>query len=100
MKINWKVRLRNKVWLAAMASLVISFVYGVLDLLGIVPTVSQSRVLEAIQSALTFLGVIGVVVYQITAGLEESEGATGYAKLLYEDFDCDDISELDNWNNG
>ncbi len=80
MKINWKVRLRNKVWLAAMASLVISFVYGVLDLLGIVPTVSQSRVLEAIQSALTFLGVIGVVVDPTTAGIEDSNRAMGYEK--------------------
>ncbi len=80
MKINWKVRLRNKVWLAAMTSLVISFVYGVLDMLGIVPTVSQSRVLEAVQSALTFLGVIGVVVDPTTAGIEDSNRAMGYEK--------------------
>ncbi len=100
MKINWKVRLRNKVWLAAMASLVISFLYGVLDMLGIVPTVSQSRVLEAVQSALTFLGVIGVVVDPTTAGIEDSDRAMGYEKPWNDDFDCDDMSELDNWNNG
>ena len=39
-KINWKVRLKNKVWLAAMASLIISFVYGLLELLDIVPSIT------------------------------------------------------------
>ncbi len=40
MKINWKVRLKNKVWLAAMASLVITFVYAVLEMLDVVPSLS------------------------------------------------------------
>ena len=78
MKINWKVRLRNKVWLASMASLVISFVYGLLDLIGVVPAVSQIRVLEIVQSVLTFLGVIGVIVDPTTAGLGDSNRALGY----------------------
>ena len=78
MKINWKVRLRNKVWLAAMASLAISFAYGVLDLLGGGPGISQSKVLEIVQSLLTFLGLIGVVADPTTAGLEDSNRAMGY----------------------
>ena len=78
MKTNWRVRLRNKVWLAAMASLAISFAYGVLDLLGVVPGVSQSKVLEIVQSLLTFLGLIGVVADPTTAGLEDSNRAMGY----------------------
>ena len=78
MKINWKIRLRNKVWLASMASLVISFVYGLLDLLGVVPAVSQIRVLEIVQSVLTFLGVIGVIVDPTTAGLGDSNRALSY----------------------
>ena len=56
----------------------ISFAYGVLDLLGVVPGVSQSKVLEIVQSLLTFLGLIGVVTDPTTAGLEDSNRAMGY----------------------
>lgn len=89
MKINWRVRLRNKVWLAAMASLAISFAYGVLDLLGVVPGVSQSKVLEIVQSLLTFLGLIGVVADPTTAGLEDSNRAMGYEQPWDDDVDYD-----------
>ena len=89
MKINWRVRLRNKVWLAAMASLAISFIYGVLDLLGVVPGVSQSKVLEIVQSLLTFLGLIGVVTDPTTAGLEDSNRAMGYEQPWDDDVDYD-----------
>ena len=89
MKINWRVRLRNKVWLAAMASLAISFAYGVLDLLGVVPGVSQSKVLEIVQSLLTFLGLIGVVTDPTTAGLEDSNRAMGYEQPWDDDVDYD-----------
>ncbi len=89
MRINWKVRLRNKVWLAAMASLIISFAYGLLDLLGVVPAISQIRVLEIVQSMLTFLGVIGVVVDPTTAGLADSNRAMGYEQPWDDDVDYD-----------
>ncbi len=89
MKINWKVRLRNKVWLAAMASLLITFAYGVLDLLGVVPSISQNKALEIAQSLLTFLGLIGVVADPTTAGLEDSNRAMGYEQPWDDDVDYD-----------
>ena len=39
-KINWKVRLKNKLWLAAFASLFITFIYCLLELLDVVPAIS------------------------------------------------------------
>ena len=89
MKINWKVRLRNKVWLAAMASLLITFAYGVLDLLGVVPSISQNKALEIAQSLLTFLGLIGVVADPTTAGLEDSNRAMNYEQPWDDDVDYD-----------
>ena len=89
MKINWKVRLHNKVWLAAMASLLITFAYGVLDLLGVVPSISQNKALEIAQSLLTFLGLIGVVADPTTAGLEDSNRAMGYEQPWDDDVDYD-----------
>ncbi len=89
MKINWKVRLRNKVWLAAMASLLITFAYGVLDLLGVVPSISQNKALEIVQSLLTFLGLIGVVADPTTAGVEDSNRAMGYEQPWDDNVDYD-----------
>ena len=67
----------------------ISFAYGVLDLLGVVPGVSQSKVLEIVQSLLTFLGLIGVVTDPTTAGLEDSNRAMGYEQPWDDDVDYD-----------
>ena len=39
MKINWTVRFKNKTFLAALLALVVSFVYDMLALFGIVPGV-------------------------------------------------------------
>ena len=92
MKINWRVRLQNKVWLASMTSLLVSFVYGLLDLLGVVPAVSQSRIMEIVQSALTFLGVIGVIADPTTAGIGDSNRAMAYEEP-YRDVVFDDDEE-------
>ena len=77
-KINWKVRLKNKLWLAAFASLFITFIYGLLELLDVVPSISEGRTIEIVQSVLTGLGLIGVVTDPTTAGLGDSERALGY----------------------
>ncbi len=77
-RINWKVRLKNKVWLAAMASLIITFVYGLLELLDVIPSITEGRTVEIVQSLLTVLGLIGVIADPTTAGLGDSERALGY----------------------
>ena len=79
-RINWKVRLRNGNWLASMAALIIAFVYGVLDLAGIAPGLTQEKTVQALQAVLTFLGLIGVINDPTTAGLGDSERALGYER--------------------
>ena len=78
MKINWKVRLKNKVWLGSFCSLVVGFVYSMLALFDVFPEVTQSLVLQLMNQVLTFLGLIGVIVDPTTAGLSDSERALGY----------------------
>ena len=78
MKINWKVRLKNKVWLGSFCSLVVGFVYSMLALFDVFPEVTQSLVLQLMNQVLTFLGLIGVIVDPTTAGLSDSERAMGY----------------------
>ena len=78
MKLNWKVRFKNKVWLGSFCSLIIGFVYSMLELFDVFPEVTQSLVMQLMNQVLTFLGLIGVIVDPTTAGLGDSERAMGY----------------------
>ena len=78
MKINWKVRFKNKIWLGSFLSLIVSFVYSMLGLFDIFPAVTRNNVVEILNQILTFLGLIGVLVDPTTAGLGDSERALGY----------------------
>ena len=78
MKLNWKVRFKNKVWLGSFLSLIVGFVYSMLALFDVFPEVTESLVLQLMNQVLTFLGLIGVIVDPTTAGLGDSERAMGY----------------------
>ena len=78
MKINWKVRLKNKVWLGSFCSLIVGFVYSLLALFDVFPAVTQNLVVQLLNQVLTFLGLIGVIVDPTTAGIGDSDRAMGY----------------------
>ena len=78
MKVNWKVRFRNKTWLTMFISLVVGFIFNMLKLFDIVPSFSENLVMNIVGQVLTFLGLIGVIVDPTTAGLGDSERAMGY----------------------
>ena len=80
MKINWKVRFKNKVWLGSFLSLIIGFIYSMLALFDIFPEVTQNLVVQMMNQVLTFLGLIGVIVDPTTAGIADSERAMGYSE--------------------
>ena len=78
MKLNWKVRFKNKVWLGSFLSLIVGFVYSMLALFDVFPEVTQSLVLQLLNQVLTFLGLIGVILDPTTAGIGDSDRAMGY----------------------
>lgn len=78
MKLNWKVRFKNKVWLGSFLSLVVGFIYSMLALFDVFPAVTQNLVIQLLNQVLTFLGLIGVIVDPTTAGLSDSERAMTY----------------------
>ena len=84
MKINWKVRFKNKVWLGSFLSLIIGFIYSMLALFDIFPEVTQNLVVQMMNQVLTFLGLIGVIVDPTTAGIADSERAMGYSEPYQE----------------
>ena len=78
MKLNWKVRFKNKTWLTMFISLIVGFVFNMLKLFDVVPVISESLVMNIIGQVLTFLGLIGVIVDPTTAGIEDSNRAMSY----------------------
>ena len=78
MKINWKVRFKNRVWLGSFLSLIIGFVYSLMGLFDVFPEVTENAVMQLINQVLTFLGLIGVLVDPTTAGLGDSLRAMSY----------------------
>lgn len=80
MKLNWKVRFQNKVWLGSFLSLIVGFIYSLLAMFDIFPAITQNLVVQLLNQILTFLGLIGVIVDPTTAGLGDSDRAMGYAE--------------------
>jgi phi LC3 family holin len=78
MKLNWKVRFRNKTWLTMFISLIVGFVFNMLKMFDVVPAFSENLVMNIVGQVLTFLGLIGVIVDPTTAGLEDSNRAMSY----------------------
>lgn len=78
MKINWKVRLRNKTWLASVLALAVSFVYDLLAMLDIIPPLSEDWLLSLVQTLLTLLTALGVVIDPTTDGAADSDRAMTY----------------------
>lgn len=78
MKINWKIRLKNKTWLAGALALIVSFLYDLLGMLGVTAPVEQGWVMNLVQTVLTMLAMLGVVIDPTTPGAGDSDRAMTY----------------------
>lgn len=78
MKINWKVRLRNRVWLTTMLATLVAFAFDVLALMDVAPAITQDSVMQAITALLTLLSALGVIIDPTTQGAADSERAMEY----------------------
>ena len=88
-KINWKVRFKNKIWLTTFISLIIGFVFNMLKIFDIVPSVTENQIMNIVSQVLTFLGLFGVIVDPTTAGLGDSNRALGYSEPWNDNIDGD-----------
>ena len=80
MKMNWKVRFRNKTWLTMFVSLIIGFVFNMLKLFDVVPVVTENTIATIAAQVLEFLGLIGVLVDPTTVGIGDSNRAMTYVE--------------------
>lgn len=78
MKINWKVRLQNKTWLLSMAAVIITFVYQMLGLFGVVSPISEDMATQIVAMIVNVLVALGIVVDPTTKGVRDSNQAMEY----------------------
>ncbi len=84
MKINWKARFKNKTFLITFVTLVVTFVYQVLGLFGVVPSVSEESVVNIFAMLVNILAFVGVIVDPTTDGINDSDRAMLYFTELDE----------------
>ena len=78
MKMNWKVRFKNKTWLSMFISLIVGFIFNMLKLFDVVPVVTENTIMNIVSQVLTLLGLLGVLVDPTTAGIGDSNRAMTY----------------------
>ena len=81
MKLNWKVRFKNKTLLVTFITVIVSVVYLVLAALEIVPKISQDTVMNCLLAIVTILTGLGIVTDPTTKGITDSERALEYEEL-------------------
>ena len=78
MKINWKVRFKNKTWLITFLIAVLAFVYQILGMFDVVPPVTQDMATQLVTIVVNILVAVGVVIDPTTAGAGDSQQALNY----------------------
>lgn len=78
MKINWKIRFKNRVWLLTFIGAIVAFIYQICSIIGIVPKVAEDQVMDFVKILLTLLVGLGVIVDPTTSGTADSERALSY----------------------
>lgn len=78
MRINWKVRFKNKTWLVTFLLAVLAFIYQIFGMFDIVPPVTQDMATQLISAVINILVAVGVVIDPTTAGAGDSQRAMTY----------------------
>ena len=78
MKINWRVRFRNKTWLLTFIAAVLTLVYRTMNILGFTLHIAQEQLLELATMLVGILVLLGVVIDPTTKGGSDSELAMTY----------------------
>lgn len=82
MKINWKVRLKNKTFWLALVPALLLVVQTVASLFGYAWdfVVLNQQIAAVINAVFAVLAILGVVTDPTTAGVTDSDRAMGYTK--------------------
>lgn len=78
MKINWKARFKNKAFVVTFVTLAVTFIYQVLALFGVCPSISEDTIVNVITLGVNLLATMGVLVDPTTNGFSDSDRAMTY----------------------
>ena len=80
MKINWKVRINNKLFWIAFIPAMLMFIQSVANVFGFTIDLSmiESDLLDVVESAFLVLGIMGIIADPTTSGIGDSENALTY----------------------
>ena len=87
MKINWKVRIKNKVFWATIIPALFVLVKALLALFGIEMDLNeiQGRIMNLLDAVFLVLGILGIVVDPTTHSVGDSERALTYEEPFREE---------------
>lgn len=77
MKINWKIRAKNKMWLSAFISAIIVFIFTMCRLFSIETPLEEYDVMRTVEAILTTLVLIGVLQDPTSPGIGDDESVLG-----------------------
>ncbi len=80
MKINWKVRIKQPAFWIATIPVVITFIYAILALVGVTPSITEYVAQNAFIAIVAVLAQLGIVVDPTTKGINDSDRAMSYEK--------------------
>ena len=80
MKINWKVRIKQPAFWIATIPVVITFIYAILALVGVTPSITEDVAQNAFIAVVAVLAQLGIVVDPTTKGINDSDRAMSYEK--------------------
>ena len=80
MKVNWKVRIKNKVFWLALIPAVLLLVQTVCALFGVSTEVQtlETRLLDLVNAVFAVLAILGIITDPTTDGLSDSKRAMTY----------------------
>lgn len=93
--INWKLRIRNKATLITLIGAIVALVYQVLGVIGKVPAVSQTEVINWVGIVLNVLVGLGIVIDPTTSGIGDSPRALDYEVPSTDDGNIADYDDDD-----
>lgn len=76
-KINWKLRFHNKAFVLSFCALVVTFIYNLLGLFGVVPGITASQVTDLLVLVVQLLAALGIVTDPTTEGIQDSGRVLG-----------------------
>lgn len=78
MRINWKLRIKNKATLTTLVLALVALVYQILGIFGIVAPISEDKAVEVCGAIINIMALLGIVIDPTTSGVDDSIRAMTY----------------------